>query len=77
MSHDGENDTDTLASSGASCALCLTDAPFQGPLGTVRVGRIITDDGATFVIDVEVGSVPARSVRGGEEARTNRAERLL
>ena len=51
MSHDGENDTDTLASSGASCALCLTDAPFQGPLGTVRVGRIITDDGATFVIN--------------------------
>ena len=24
MSHDSENDTDTLASSGASCALCLT-----------------------------------------------------
>ncbi len=51
MSHDGQNDADVLACTGASAALCLTDAPFQGPVATVRVGRITTDDGEQFVIN--------------------------
>ena len=29
----------------------LTDAPFQGPVATVRVGRIITDVGEQFVLN--------------------------
>jgi len=49
MSHDGENDTDVLASVGASAALALSDAPFDGPIATVRVGRIHTDDGPVLV----------------------------
>ena len=51
MSHDGQNDTDVIACTAASAALCLTDAPFEGPVATVRVGRIVTDDGERFVIN--------------------------
>jgi polyribonucleotide nucleotidyltransferase len=40
LSADGENDADVLAMNGASAALCLSDIPFAGPIGAVRVGRI-------------------------------------
>ena len=45
MSHDGENDSDVIAAVGAAAALAIADTPFQGPVATVRVGRIHTDDG--------------------------------
>ncbi|MBL9119401.1 MAG: polyribonucleotide nucleotidyltransferase [Phycisphaerae bacterium] len=51
MSHDGQNDSDVLACTAASAALFLTDAPFQGPLATVRVARIYTEKGAQFIIN--------------------------
>ncbi len=51
MSHDGENDADIIACTGASAALCLTDSPFEGPVATVRIGRIMTDDGETYVLN--------------------------
>ena len=40
VSLDPENQPDTLAMLGASAALMLTEAPFEGPIGAVRVGRI-------------------------------------
>jgi len=40
LSSDGENDSDILAMIGASLALTISDIPFDGPLGSVRVGRI-------------------------------------
>ncbi|MFZ4765902.1 MAG: polyribonucleotide nucleotidyltransferase, partial [Roseimicrobium sp.] len=40
MSADGENDSDILSINGASAALCVSDIPFAGPIGAVRVGRI-------------------------------------
>ena len=40
LSADGENDADVLAMNGASAALHLSDIPFAGPVGAVRVGRI-------------------------------------
>src|SRR3989338_4206041 len=40
LSSDGENDSDILAMIGASASLMLSDIPFDGPIGTVRVGRI-------------------------------------
>jgi len=40
LSADGENDPDILAINGASAALCVSDIPFAGPIGAVRVGRI-------------------------------------
>ncbi len=40
LSSDGENDPDILACIGASSALSISDIPFNGPMGAVRVGRI-------------------------------------
>src|SRR6202795_842295 len=40
LSADGENDPDILAINGASAALCVSDIPFAGPIGAVRVARI-------------------------------------
>ena len=40
LSADGENDSDVLSMVGASCALCISDIPFAGPIGAVRVGYI-------------------------------------
>jgi polyribonucleotide nucleotidyltransferase len=40
LSADTENDPDVLAINGASCALTLSDIPFQGPVGAVRVGLV-------------------------------------
>jgi polyribonucleotide nucleotidyltransferase len=57
LSHDTQNDSDVLACTGASAALSLTDAPFQGPIATVRVGRIITEQGAVFVINPTVAQL--------------------
>src|SRR3981081_865600 len=40
LSADGQNDPDILAMNGASAALCVSDIPFAGPIGAVRVGRV-------------------------------------
>lgn len=40
LSADGVNDADILSMNGASAALCLSDIPFAGPIGAVRVGRV-------------------------------------
>src|SRR5712691_1039690 len=40
LSADGENDPDMLSLLGASAALMVSDIPWDGPLGAVRVGRI-------------------------------------
>ena len=48
LSADGKKPTDTLAMLAASAALHISDLPFQGPIGAVRVGRV---DGK-FVINL-------------------------
>lgn len=40
ISSDDENDGDVLGAVGASLALHLSDVPFDGPMGEVRVGRV-------------------------------------
>src|SRR5438046_1404129 len=40
LSADGQNDPDILAVNGASAALSISDIPFAGPIGAVRVGRV-------------------------------------
>src|SRR5246127_112180 len=40
LSADTENDPDVAAINGASAALTISDIPFQGPIGAVRVGLI-------------------------------------
>ena len=40
LSADGQNDPDMLSINGASAALCVSDIPFAGPVGAVRIGRV-------------------------------------
>jgi len=47
ISMDQVNDADILALNGASAALCISDIPFDGPVASVRVGRI----GGEFIVN--------------------------
>jgi len=40
LSSDGQNDSDVPAIIGASCALAISDIPFMGPIGAVKIGLI-------------------------------------
>src|SRR5262245_18404124 len=40
LSTDQENDPDVIGTVAASAALTISEIPFQGPIGAVRVGRI-------------------------------------
>src|SRR3977135_1109467 len=40
LSADTDNDPDVMGINGASCALTLSDIPFMGPIGAVRVGLV-------------------------------------
>ncbi len=40
LSADGENDPDVVGINGASAALTISDIPFLGPIGAVRVGLV-------------------------------------
>lgn len=40
LSVDQDNTPDIVAINGASCALCISDIPFDGPVGAVSVGLI-------------------------------------
>jgi len=39
LSHDNENDGDVLGLIGASCALQMSDIPWDGPLAAARIGK--------------------------------------
>ncbi len=47
LSADGENDPDILVINGASAALSVSDIPWAGPIGAVRVGRV----GGEFIVN--------------------------
>ena len=51
MSHDGENDSDVVAGFAANAALAISNCPYEGPVGVVRVGRIFTEDGTVHIIN--------------------------
>jgi polyribonucleotide nucleotidyltransferase len=40
LSSDGKQDPDVMAANASSAALMLSDIPWSGPIGLVRVGRI-------------------------------------
>ncbi len=40
LSADGENDSDILTMIGASASLAVSDIPWDGPLGALRIGRV-------------------------------------
>ena len=47
LSTDQENEPDILGTIGASAALTISEIPFAGPVGAVRIGRI----GGEFVVN--------------------------
>jgi len=40
LTFDGENDPDVVGLIGASCALHMSDIPWNGPIGTIRIGQV-------------------------------------
>src|SRR6266403_523734 len=58
LSADTENDPDVAAINGASCALTISDIPFQGPIGAVRVGllNIMVVGTAEGIVMIESGA---------------------
>lgn len=40
LSSDGKQDPDVMAANATSAALMLSDIPWNGPIGVIRVGRI-------------------------------------
>ncbi len=50
LSHDLENDPDIVAMIAASAALTISGAPFMGPIGAARVGRI----NGSFVLNPQI-----------------------
>lgn len=40
LSSDGKQDPDVMAANATSAALMLSDIPWGGPIGMIRVGRI-------------------------------------
>lgn len=40
LSSDGKQDPDVLAANATSAALMLSDIPWGGPIGMIRIGRI-------------------------------------
>ena len=63
LSADQENDSDVLGIIAASAALTLSDIPFAGPVGAVRVGYI---DGQIVInpTETDLKRQPARPRRG-------------
>jgi len=39
LSHDGENDADMVGLIGSSCALMISDIPWNGPIAAARIGK--------------------------------------
>jgi len=40
LSVDGENDSDVVGMIGAACAISISDIPWNGPLGSIRIGQV-------------------------------------
>ena len=53
LSSDGNQDPDVLAANASSAALMLSDIPWGGPIGVVRIGRI----GGQFVVNPTMDEV--------------------
>jgi polyribonucleotide nucleotidyltransferase len=49
LSFDTENDPDVLSLIGASCALAISDIPWDGPIAGIRVGRAPAGEGEWVV----------------------------
>lgn len=53
ISSDGQNDADVIGAVAASAALHLSDAPFEGPMAQVRIGRV----NGEFIVNPTIGEL--------------------
>lgn len=58
LSSDGKQDPDILAANATSAALMLSDIPWGGPIGVVRIGRI----GGQFIVNPSMDEVSYSTV---------------
>ncbi len=58
LSSDGLNDPDILALIGGSCALTISDIPFAGPIGAIKIGSINNE----FIINPTYEELQASSL---------------
>ena len=74
LSADTENDPDVAGINGASVALSVSDIPFHGPIGAVRVGQV---DGE-FIINPDLRRAARRQAEpdGRRHRRRHRDDRV-
>lgn len=53
LSSDGKQDPDVMAANATSAALMLSDIPWNGPIGVIRIGRIC----GQFIVNPSVDEV--------------------
>jgi DNA polymerase III epsilon subunit family exonuclease len=58
LSTDQQNQVDVLGTFAASCALTVSEIPFMGPIGAVRIGRI----NGEFVVDPTIEDLEASDI---------------
>src|SRR5215468_12355069 len=68
ISADADNDPDVIAITGASCALYLSDIPFENPIAGVRVGLVEGKYVINPTYDQQRNSTLNLIVAGSEEA---------
>ena len=73
LSADSKNDPDVLGINGASAALTLSDIPFLGPIGAVRVGLV---DGLRRESDLRRDAREPAEHHGRRHLRRHRDDRV-
>ena len=68
LSYDGVNSADMLCMIGASAALTVSDIPFNGPIGAVRIGRVKGEFVINPVLEQEAESDLDLVVAGTKDA---------
>ncbi|XP_057992147.1 polyribonucleotide nucleotidyltransferase 2, mitochondrial isoform X2 [Hevea brasiliensis] len=73
LSSDGKQDPDVMAANATSVALMLSDIPWGGPIGVIRIGRICgqfivnptMDEDKTLMIDVQAREILEKDLEAG------------
>ncbi|MCX6780555.1 MAG: polyribonucleotide nucleotidyltransferase [Candidatus Magasanikbacteria bacterium] len=67
LSFDGENDHEALCVIAASCALAISDIPFNGPVAGIRIGQIEGEWVINPTVEVQLKSVLNLLITGSVE----------
>ena len=77
LASDRQTDGDVLAMNGASAALCVSELPFHGPIGSVRLAQVKIDRSSAVTYGGPASShatgaaePPLQGLRGHREGKT-------